>query len=698
MIRVRCPHCQSAFDLPNERSGQVQTCAQCKKLMRVPLVAGAANMPPSEAKSSPVSLPQTPVKPIVESKTSPTSAVPTSANAVAPNPVKPVELSKPTPAVAVKPPAPSATAPAKSIEAPKATPNSVANALAPPANSKSDMPKPVAPTPAPVVLTPVKPVEPPKSATPVAATTLPTNGQLTAAAKVGQTQKSVPASTGTAPTTPPVVANPSIAPAVNSKPVAAPPAVPFASSPAAPAKAIEPPKAPPSATAAATKPVESPQSAPAPATMPLVTVPPAVANPPVAPTANSKPAAAPAKPIDPPKPAVEPPQPAPAPTTLPAVVPAAKRPLVSPSAKTVIDLRPPPAPASAMPTLNPPAAMSSMRVIPTAQATAESPPAATNTSPLQDITPIAEPLCEPSHLGGKETWLQYSKRSQIYQHELKQLEARPVPELGLSQESPIPTPPATAEFGAVTAVLHFPAEHSTLKIAGGAFLLVAALLIWVVAAALFFSELVTIVFAIGAAVAFGVVLALGGVAMMALNKTRDQRTFWTCERGIVWQYGSVVNACKWESLTEIYLERQDGKLAYAIKLGDQPALFSDSHPDAIAFAEYVVHKAAATLFVRLLKRVIRGEEASLGNVDLNRRGLRWDGQFTEWQHVASVSLDGDAITIDLKEAGKSVVLPQSQIAHAPVVLALCRCIVNDKLHDKTTSPPGADVNRSPFSY
>ena len=37
--------------------------------------------------------------------------------------------------------------------------------------------------------------------------------------------------------------------------------------------------------------------------------------------------------------------------------------------------------------------------------------------------------------------------------------------------------------------------------------------------------------------------------------SRLQRTFWTCERGIVWQYGSVVNACKWEAMTEIYLRR-----------------------------------------------------------------------------------------------------------------------------------------------
>lgn len=339
--------------------------------------------------------------------------------------------------------------------------------------------------------------------------------------------------------------------------------------------------------------------------------------------------------------------------------------------------------------------MSGSRVIPSVEDAAPVVKAVNSRAPAatSPAAADADPFAAAMQASGRETWLQYSARSNVLKQQLKELEAAAPSELLSPTDIPVPEPRSALELGGATSVLYYPAERSLLKIGGGVALFILALLMWAGAAALFFMDLVPLALALGPAVGFGIVLIIAGALLIALSKTRDHRVYWICNKGIAWQFGTQSDGCKWEAITDVTPRRLDGKPAYAITLNGKSTRFAQSGSAAeFAFGQYVASKAAHTLFVRILKRIIRGEAATIGTFELNRRGLIWQGAFTDWREVVSVSAEGDDVLIDLKAAEKSIAFSQSQVAHALVVLAVCRCIVQDKLFDPSQPPPsqGAD--------
>jgi hypothetical protein len=202
-------------------------------------------------------------------------------------------------------------------------------------------------------------------------------------------------------------------------------------------------------------------------------------------------------------------------------------------------------------------------------------------------------------------------------------------------------------------------------------------------------------FILGVPVALSILLVGVAVLLFVFRHSSEARTFWLCDQGVVWRYGSRVGSCKWDYLSDIFVTVRGGRPAYAITLGDVDTVFSLSHSaHAIAFGEYMEKRASAGLFTRNLKKLLRGETVLINPIELNLRALRWQELVIDWDDLTAISSDGADLILDHKRSGKPIVIPGAQVSHRGVLLALGHVIIAEKLHDPGTPQPGA--NLSPY--
>src|SRR5262249_37845262 len=142
-----------------------------------------------------------------------------------------------------------------------------------------------------------------------------------------------------------------------------------------------------------------------------------------------------------------------------------RAPNVSPSAKTIMDLRPAPPLKPSVP-------------IPPIEATPP-PPAPLVVAPPREPAKsesknnkVPHPQPSPKQ---KETWLESIARSPIYKQELNELEVEALPDLSHLKSVPVPEPPATAELGGVNACIHFAPIVRTGQVIGGIFVILLAI-------------------------------------------------------------------------------------------------------------------------------------------------------------------------------------------------------------------------------